>query len=70
MRTAPPVSMLWGPVDPADALTTRFGFTDAGHAASWLGDVLQDSWALDAPMRPPGHQWAHRHGRGPATPTP
>ena len=38
--------MLWESVDPAVALTTRFGFTDAGHAASWLADTLWEAWAV------------------------
>jgi len=42
--------MLWEPDDPTDALTTRFGFSDADHAASWLADALQDTWALQ-PVR-------------------
>lgn len=38
--------MLWEAVDATDALTTRFRFADAGHAASWLSETLQEAWAL------------------------
>src|SRR5690348_12993051 len=38
--------MLWESVDPAAALTTRFGFTDAGHATTWLTNTLSETWAL------------------------
>jgi homoserine kinase type II len=38
--------MLWEPVDPADALTERFGFADAVSAVSWMGDALWDTWAI------------------------
>jgi homoserine kinase type II len=38
--------MLWESVDPAVALTERFGFADAVSAAGWMGDALWDSWAI------------------------
>jgi homoserine kinase type II len=38
--------MLWESVDPAVALTERFGFGDALSAASWMGDALWDTWAI------------------------
>lgn len=38
--------MLWEAVDSAVALTTRFRFADTGHAATWLGDTLQQGWGL------------------------
>lgn len=38
--------MLWEPVDPAAALTERFGFTDAGSAAAWLADLVRERWDL------------------------
>ena len=37
--------MLWESVDPATALTARFGFADVDHAASWLGETLAGRWA-------------------------
>jgi homoserine kinase type II len=38
--------MLWESADPADALTKRFGFTDAVSAVGWMGDALWDTWAI------------------------
>jgi homoserine kinase type II len=38
--------MLWEPVDPAVALTKRFGFADALSAAGWMGEALWDTWAI------------------------
>jgi homoserine kinase type II len=38
--------MLWEAVDPAVALTERFGFADALFAAGWIGDALWDTWAI------------------------
>ncbi len=38
--------MLWESVDPADALTKRFGFADAVSAVGWMGDALWDTWAI------------------------
>ena len=37
--------MLWESVDPATALTERFGFTDVDSAASWFEATLRDVWA-------------------------
>ncbi|MGI9822079.1 phosphotransferase enzyme family protein [Agromyces sp. Marseille-Q5079] len=37
--------MLWETVDSADAaLSTRFGFSDAGHAVAWLEEALREEW--------------------------
>lgn len=47
MTTSPELSMMWEPGDPAPALTERFGFTDTGHAATWLTDVIRERWGLD-----------------------
>jgi homoserine kinase type II len=38
--------MLWEAVDSSVALTTRFGFTDAGHASTWFGETLSEAWDL------------------------
>jgi homoserine kinase type II len=46
MTPEPQLDMLWESVDPADALTTRFGFTDAARAASWLAETVEEAWAL------------------------
>ena len=46
MTTLPLLSMLWESVDPADALTTRFGFADASSAVDWMGHALWDNWAI------------------------
>jgi homoserine kinase type II len=47
MTAAPPMlSMLWGSDDPADVLSERFGFADAGSAADWLQDTLWDTWVI------------------------
>ena len=46
MTATPIVSMLWESVDPAVALTERFGFADAVSAAGWMGDALWDTWAI------------------------
>ena len=46
MTPDPELSMLWESTDPGDALTTRFGFTDARHAASWLEETLDEAWTL------------------------
>lgn len=43
---APHLAMLWESVDPADALTTRFGFSDALAASDWVHDVLWERWAI------------------------
>ena len=40
------VSMLWESVDPAVALTERFGFADAVAAAGWMADALWHTWAI------------------------
>lgn len=40
--------MLWESVDPQEALTRRFGFTDAGQLADWVATVLADAWGLEA----------------------
>ncbi len=37
--------MLWESVDPGPTLTARFGFTNADHAVSWLGETLGAAWA-------------------------
>lgn len=37
--------MLWESVDSGTALSARFGFTDADHAVSWLGETLREAWA-------------------------
>ena len=46
VATAPLLSMLWESVDPADALTKRFGFANAVSAVGWIGDALWDTWAI------------------------
>jgi homoserine kinase type II len=46
MTGSPIVSMLWESVDPAVALTERFGFVDAVSAAGWMGDALWHTWAI------------------------
>jgi homoserine kinase type II len=38
--------MLWEPVDPAAALTERFGFAGIGPAVGWMGEALWDTWAI------------------------
>lgn len=38
--------MLWESADPADALTSRFGFADAVSVVGWMGDALWDTWAI------------------------
>jgi homoserine kinase type II len=38
--------MLWESVDPAVALTERFGFVNALSAANWMGDALWGTWAI------------------------
>jgi homoserine kinase type II len=38
--------MLWESVDPADALSKRFGFADADAAISWMTDMLLNTWAI------------------------
>jgi homoserine kinase type II len=38
--------MLSESVDPAGALTERFGFADAASAVGWMGDALWDTWAI------------------------
>jgi hypothetical protein len=38
--------MLWEPVDPAAALSERFGFVDAPSAVEWIGDALWGTWAI------------------------
>ena len=43
---APLLSMLWEPVDPADALTKRFRFDDAVAAVAWMAEALWDAWAI------------------------
>jgi hypothetical protein len=42
----PLISMLWESVEPADALTERFGFADEISAARWLGAAVWDSWSV------------------------
>lgn len=39
--------MLWESVDPADALTKRFGFADAVSAANWISDTVCDTWGIN-----------------------
>jgi hypothetical protein len=39
--------MLWEPVDPHEALTSRFRFADAGQLAAWVREALTDMWAVD-----------------------
>jgi homoserine kinase type II len=46
VTVTPIVSMLWESVDPAVALTERFGFADALSAAGWMGDAVSDTWAM------------------------
>ncbi|MGH3848370.1 MAG: phosphotransferase [Pseudonocardiaceae bacterium] len=46
VMAVPLVSMLWESVDPAVALTERFGFADPASAAGWMGDALGDTWAI------------------------
>ncbi len=47
MTAAPPtLRMLWESADPADVLSERFGFADAGSAVCWLRDALWESWAI------------------------
>lgn len=36
--------MLWESIDPAIALSDRFGFDDAGHAALFLTEALRSDW--------------------------
>lgn len=36
--------MLWESVDPAIALTARFGFTEVDHATSWLAEAVRGDW--------------------------
>lgn len=44
----PGLSMLWESVDPADALTERFGFVDLGAAQDWVVNALRSSWEITA----------------------
>ncbi len=46
VATAPLLSMLCESVDPAAALTRRFGFAEAVSALGWMGDALWDTWAI------------------------
>lgn len=46
MTPEPQLDMLWESVDPAAALTTRFGFPDARGAAGWIAETLEEAWAL------------------------
>jgi homoserine kinase type II len=46
MAAGPLVSMLWEAVEPADALTERFGFADAASAVCWMSDALWEAWAI------------------------
>lgn len=46
MTAAPLISMLWESVDPAEALTKRFGFADAASALRWVRETLWDTWAI------------------------
>src|SRR4051812_12837931 len=46
VKDSPAVSMLWESVDPAERLTTRFGFRSAASAADWIADALQSHWGL------------------------
>jgi homoserine kinase type II len=39
--------MLWEPVDPHEALTSRFRFADAGQLAAWVREALTDTWAVE-----------------------
>lgn len=47
LMPAPRVEMLWESVDPRDALTRRFKFTDAGQLAEWITKVLADTWGVE-----------------------
>ena len=44
---SPTVEMLWESTDPDEALTVRFGFADAGVAARWIAEVLEQHWGLE-----------------------
>jgi homoserine kinase type II len=46
MTSDPVISMLWERGDPRKALSSRFGFTDASAAVSWLGETVWDIWAM------------------------
>jgi homoserine kinase type II len=46
MKDQPIVSMLWESVDPAAALSERFGFADAVSAVGWMVDTVWDAWAI------------------------
>jgi homoserine kinase type II len=43
--------MLWESVEPADALTERFGFADAVSTVAWMGDVRGIPVAAPIPAR-------------------
>lgn len=40
--------MLWESVDPADALSERFGFDDLSAAQDWAADALRSVWGITA----------------------
>jgi homoserine kinase type II len=39
--------MLWEPVDPHEALASRFKFADAGQLAAWVTEALTDAWGVE-----------------------
>ncbi|HUQ64098.1 MAG TPA: phosphotransferase [Acidimicrobiales bacterium] len=47
MLSTPTVEMLWEPVDPHEALASRFKFADAGQLAAWVTEVLTDTWGVE-----------------------
>ncbi|KQP54497.1 phosphotransferase [Agreia sp. Leaf283] len=46
--SAPVLDMLWEKDDPADVMTTRFGFSDAAEVGQWVATTVGVHWGLEA----------------------